>query len=94
MPTRNLRNSFSVLLSLILLSCNLKNDESISSVLVEKPEIKEVTSGPKAPLMGWASWNNYRVNINEGIIRLQVDAMVTSGLKNVGYTFINIDDGF
>ena len=94
MPTRNLRNSFSVLLSLILLSCNLKNDESISSVLLEKPEIKEVTSGPKAPLMGWASWNNYRVNINESIIRSQVDAMVTSGLKNVGYSFINIDDGF
>ena len=26
----------------------------------------------KTPLMGWASWNNYRVNINEEIGRAHV----------------------
>lgn len=30
----------------------------------------------KPPLMGWASWNNYRININEDIIKSQADAMV------------------
>lgn len=49
---------------------------------------------PKAPIMGWASWNNYRVEINEDIIKAQADAMVSSGLRDVGYSFINIDDGF
>lgn len=44
--------------------------------------------------MGWASWNNYRVEINEDIIKAQADAMVSSGLRDVGYSFINIDDGF
>lgn len=48
----------------------------------------------KPPLMGWASWNNYRVNINEDIIKAQADAMVSKGLKDAGYIFINIDDGF
>lgn len=24
---------------------------------------------PKPPIMGWASWNNYRVEINEDIIK-------------------------
>ncbi|GJM64409.1 glycoside hydrolase family 27 protein [Persicobacter diffluens] len=48
----------------------------------------------KPPMMGWASWNNYRVNINEDIIKEQADAMVDKGLKNVGYSYINIDDGF
>jgi len=58
--------------------------------------IKLDTATPiyKTPIMGWASWNNYRVNINETIIKSQADAMVTSGLKEVGYSFINIDDGF
>ncbi|SHJ79472.1 Alpha galactosidase A [Arenibacter nanhaiticus] len=46
------------------------------------------------PMMGWASWNNYRVNINEDIIKAQADAMATSGLKDVGYSYINVDDGF
>ena len=52
------------------------------------------TSRRKTPLMGWASWNNYRVNINENIIKSQADAMVSSGLKDAGYNFINTDDGF
>jgi len=49
---------------------------------------------PKPPLMGWASWNNYRANISESIIKSQADAMVSSGLNTVGYNYINIDDGF
>ena len=49
---------------------------------------------PKTPIMGWASWNNYRVEINEDIIKAQADAMVSSGLKDAGYNFINTDDGF
>lgn len=49
---------------------------------------------PKAPIMGWSSWNNFRVNINEKMIREQADAMVSSGLYKAGYRFINIDDGY
>jgi len=46
------------------------------------------------PTMGWSSWNTYRVNICDTLIRKQVDAMVEKGLKDVGYSYINIDDGF
>lgn len=48
----------------------------------------------RPPIMGWASWNNYRVGINENIIRSQVDAMTTNGMKEVGYSYVNTDDGF
>ncbi len=48
----------------------------------------------RAPIMGWASWNNYRVGINEDIIKSQADAMASNGMKSVGYSFINTDDGF
>lgn len=44
--------------------------------------------------MGWASWNNYRNNINEEIIKSQADAMVNHHLTDFGYSYINIDDGF
>lgn len=56
--------------------------------------IKEHELKHQAPIMGWASWNNYRIHINEDIIKSQADAMVASGLKDAGYTFINIDDGY
>lgn len=46
------------------------------------------------PTMGWSSWNTYRVNINEELIKKQADAMKATGLQDAGYTYINIDDGF
>ncbi|NIG53847.1 glycoside hydrolase family 27 protein [Chitinophaga sp. Cy-1792] len=55
---------------------------------------QESPAKPQTPIMGWASWNNFRVNINEKIIREEADAMVRSGLKDAGYNYINVDDGF
>ncbi|NCA86816.1 MAG: glycoside hydrolase family 27 protein [Clostridia bacterium] len=48
----------------------------------------------KAPILGWSSWNNFRTNIDESLIRQQADALVASGLWDAGYQFINIDDGY
>lgn len=48
----------------------------------------------ETPTMGWSSWNTYRVNISEDIICRQADALIELGLKDVGYTYINTDDGF
>ena len=44
--------------------------------------------------MGWASWNNFAVDISDPIIKAQANAMVSSGLAAAGYKYINIDDGF
>ena len=49
---------------------------------------------PKTPIMGWSSWNHFRIDINEQMIREQADAMVSSGMKDAGYSYINIDDGY
>ncbi|MBR5657203.1 MAG: alpha-galactosidase [Prevotella sp.] len=51
-------------------------------------------SAQDGPTMGWSSWNTYGVNINENLIKRQADAMVSKGLKDVGFNHINIDDGF
>ena len=44
------------------------------------------------PPMGWSSWNKFGVKINEKIIREVADAMVSSGMKDAGYEYVNIDD--
>lgn len=51
-------------------------------------------STPNKPLMGWASWNVFYHDINEAKIKAQADAMVSTGLADAGYRYINIDDGF
>lgn len=48
----------------------------------------------KAPVMGWSSWNHFRINIDEKLIKEQADAMVEKGLYEAGYRFINVDDGY
>lgn len=48
----------------------------------------------KGPTMGWSSWNTYRVNINDSLIMRQANTCIKLGLKDVGYSYINIDDGY
>ncbi|MFC0439886.1 ricin-type beta-trefoil lectin domain protein [Kutzneria buriramensis] len=47
-----------------------------------------------APPMGWASWNSYAAAINAAAIKTQVDAIVSSGLKDAGYQYVDIDEGW
>ncbi len=47
----------------------------------------------EVPPMGWNSWNSFRCDgINEQKIKEIADAMVSSGMKEVGYEYIVIDD--
>lgn len=46
------------------------------------------------PTMGWSSWNTFRLEISEQLIKDQADAMVSTGLSKLGYQYINIDDGY
>ena len=51
-------------------------------------------SDNQGPTMGWSSWNTYGLNISEQLIRKQTAAIISKGLKDVGYDHINIDDGY
>jgi alpha-galactosidase len=44
------------------------------------------------PPMGWNSWNKFAGKVDENMIRQQADAMVATGMKDAGYTYLNIDD--
>lgn len=44
------------------------------------------------PPMGWNSWNKFACNVDEKMIKEIADAMVATGMKAAGYTYINIDD--
>ena len=48
----------------------------------------------KTPPMGWNSWNIFQTNINETLLKSMVDAYVTSGMKDAGYTYFVLDDGW
>ena len=46
------------------------------------------------PQMGWNSWNCWGLSVSEEKVKSSTDAMVSSGLINHGWTYMNIDDGW
>ena len=54
-------------------------------------QAQDKTLAPTPP-MGWNSWNHFAEKVNGRTIRAQADAMVSSGMKDAGYLYINIDD--
>ncbi len=55
-----------------------------------QPDSSGVLAG--TPPMGWNSWNAFDCNINETKIKSAADALVSSGMKDAGYQYVDVDD--
>lgn len=44
--------------------------------------------------MGWNSWNHFAEKVTEQNVRDAADAIVASGMRDAGYVYVNIDDGW
>ncbi|MFL6618003.1 MAG: hypothetical protein ACJ8MH_05350, partial [Povalibacter sp.] len=73
---------------LLIASLTASNDAHSA----EPPKIYKYTDLAKTPPMGWNSWNTFACNINEQLIRDTADVMVSSGMRDAGYVYVNIDD--
>jgi alpha-galactosidase len=58
------------------------------------PELHDVPGNglARTPPMGWNSWNKFAGKIDDATVRGVADAMVSSGMRDAGYIFLNIDD--
>ena len=56
------------------------------------PAIAQKDGLAARPPMGWNSWNHFHRQVDDAIIRAQAEAMVSSGMRDAGYLYINIDD--
>jgi alpha galactosidase A-like protein/alpha galactosidase C-like protein len=68
------------------------NSESRQAFGAATSHAKVIPATP--PPMGWSSWNSFSNTIDSDIVVQQTNAMVSSGMKNVGYAYINIDEGW
>lgn len=46
------------------------------------------------PPMGYSTWNAVRFDVSDELIRQVADSMVRNGLLELGYEYVNIDDGW
>ncbi len=59
------------------------------------PALKAQTaSSPAAltPPMGWNSWNYFAGKVDDKGVRAAADQIVSTGMKDAGYIYVNIDD--
>ncbi|MER5456170.1 ricin-type beta-trefoil lectin domain protein [Micromonospora sp. NPDC002389] len=46
----------------------------------------------RTPPMGWNTWNTFGCNINEALIHQMADAIVSTGMRDLGYKYVVVDD--
>jgi alpha-galactosidase len=44
------------------------------------------------PPMGWNSWNHFGKNVTENDVKSAADALVSTGMRDAGYVYVNVDD--
>lgn len=61
---------------------------------IAPPPLRKVSYNglAKTPPMGWNSWNLFAGKVNEQLVKEIADAMVSSGMRDAGYIYVNIDD--
>jgi len=56
------------------------------------PSLVAAADLASTPPMGWNSWNKFAEKVDDRTVREIADAMVSSGMKDAGYVYVNIDD--
>src|SRR5580698_8872591 len=63
-----------------------------TALLVSSTLLAQADTLAATPPMGWNSWNLFAGKVTDKDVRAAADAMVSSGMKDAGYLYINIDD--
>ncbi|XP_076958267.1 alpha-galactosidase 3-like [Bidens hawaiensis] len=72
---------------------NNNNNNPINIFDNSKYGMLQLTNGlAQTPQMGWNSWNFFACNISETLIKETADALISTGLADLGYNHVNIDD--
>ena len=63
---------------------------------IEPPAIQPLADNglARTPPMGWNSWNCFHLDISDTKVREIADAMVKTGMRDAGYVYVVIDDGW
>jgi alpha-galactosidase len=78
-----------IIVAILLVCCVIKAQSQGNNYVQNYKKFENLAMTPP---MGWNSWNKFACNVDEKLVREVADAMVSSGMKDAGYTYINIDD--
>jgi alpha-galactosidase len=62
------------------------------AIAAARPLPAQSTMLAATPPMGWNSWNHFAGRVNDADVRATADILVSSGMRDAGYVYVNIDD--
>jgi alpha-galactosidase len=62
--------------------------------LSTRPAAAQSTQLADTPPMGWNSWNHFATKVSDADVRASADILVSSGMRDAGYIYVNIDDAW
>jgi alpha-galactosidase len=65
---------------------------TVVGVAVAEPAHALANGLARTPPMGWNDWNSFGCNVSEALVKQTADTMVSAGLRDAGYQYVNIDD--
>jgi len=64
---------------------------ALAAAALVLPAVAQTTIAATPP-MGWNSWNHFAGKVTDADVRAAADALVSSGMRDAGYIYVNIDD--
>jgi alpha-galactosidase len=80
-------------ISVTFISANAQRVAKQKEIVPTEAVPAKRTLAPTPP-MGWNSWNTFKKNINEQLFIETANVLISSGLADAGYVYVNIDDGW
>jgi alpha-galactosidase len=65
---------------------------AVEQIIAQVPAAALDNGLAKTPPMGFNDWNAFGCNVSEQLIKQTADFFVSSGMKDAGYKYVNIDD--
>ena len=96
-PRSILRNMQQILIHAIRENSNVMNSRialtiALMCCALSLPSSLAQETLAATPPMGWNSWNHFAEKVDDKTIRETADALVSTGLRDAGYVYLNIDD--
>jgi alpha-galactosidase len=77
-----------------MIAVHSDTDPFMVTSVIPPPAVHDLSPNglAKTPPMGWNSWNLFAGKIDDKTVREMADALVSSGMRDAGYIYLNIDD--
>jgi alpha-galactosidase len=93
MMIKTLRRAAAIALALLLTAPATAQEAIDQNTLAPSKDPSRTANGlAQTPPMGWNSWNKFNCKIDEKTVRAVADSIVSTGMKDAGYTYVVVDD--